>query len=139
MYEKLQHDHIELLALSAELRAELATDTPVESASLWRSRWRLTRLVTQHLAIEDAQVYRKLVRDARPAAVALSRRHESELSQLLAAFNTHVTRWPAEAVREDWPGFRSATFALLDALEARIACEENELYPLLKREDKRAA
>lgn len=139
MYEKLQHDHIELLALSAQIKAELAVDTPVDSASLWRSRWKMTRLVAQHLAVEDIQVYRKLARDPRPAAIALSRRYEQELGQLLAAFNAHVAHWSAEAVQEDWPGFRKATFALLEALETRIACEENELYPLLKSVDKHAA
>lgn len=139
MYEKLRNDHRELLDTSAEIRTRVAAGELNDPIGLSQCRWRLARTVTQHLAVEDVHVYRKLASDPRPAAVAISARYERELGQLLGAFNAHIAEWPADAVRRDWLGYRAAITELLDALEARIQCEEHELYPLLTGMDKHAA
>lgn len=139
MYDQLHRDHLEILEIVAEVRARTAEETLSDSTGLARCRWRLARTVTQHLALEDVQVYPLLFTDPRPEATALAARFERELCHLLSAFNTHTAEWTSDAVRRDWQGYRAAINELLDALETRIRLEESELYPLFSEESLRAA
>lgn len=139
MYDSLRQDHVDLLEVAREIRSRIAHDTLIDSVGLAQCRWRLARTVTQHLAMEDVHLYARLANDPRPEAVAISARFERELKPLLGAFNAHIVEWTADAVRKDWDGYRVNMAGLLDALEARIECEEAELYPLLAAVARHAA
>lgn len=140
MYSKLQQEHRILRGITGELRSRISEDRCSDPAGLAQCRWKLARMVTAHLAQEDAHVYGPLAHDPRPEAVAISRRFRQELGLLLGQFSAHIGKWSAEAVIADWPGYCREAMALLEALDTRIECEDEELYPLLIRiRDARAA
>lgn len=131
VFEQLRRDHVELSGISRALRAILAAPQLGDPAGLARLRLRLTRIITRHLAIEDAHVYVPLALDPRPAAQAIAHRFQTELRFLHSDFEAHLLRWTADALDQDWPGYRRSATQLLDALDARIRCEEEEVYPLV--------
>lgn len=117
-----QHDALRELA--RRYREELAREAP-DLVALADCRWRLLRLVTGHLAYEDAHLRPLLART--PQAVVHARM-ANELGQLFARFQNHVREWTAPQMAADWIGFRAQAGALLDALAMRMDHEERELY-----------
>lgn len=139
MYEQLQDDHQALGRIAEDLRARTAQPRLTDPAGLGRCRWQLARTLTRHLALEDTHVYARLDADPRPGVAAVSRRYKRELGALRATFDAHMIEWTGVAVARDWEGYRRAVHALLTALEARIRCEDDELYPLIAPKAVRAA
>jgi len=131
MLDELRRDHVELSVISGELRAIIGTPGLGDADRLARLRGRLTRIITGHLAVEDVHVYALLLADPRPEVQVIAQRFKDELRLLHGAFEAHVLRWTADALADDWPGYTTAVSTLLDAIDARIRCEEEELYPLL--------
>lgn len=134
MYSKLQQDHRILRGITGELRNWIGEERCSDPAGLAQCRWKLARMVTAHLALEDAHVYGPLANDHRPEAVAILRRFRQDLGLLLGQFSAHIGTWSAEAVMADWQGYCREAGALLAALDRRIDCEDDELYPLLIRD-----
>lgn len=131
MYDQLRHDHADLVKMARDLRRRIAVPALTDAGGLGSARWQLARTLTRHLAVEDAHVYTRLDKDPRPGVAAISRRYKRELGYLRDQFSTHMVRWTGDAIAQDWPGYCAALGTLLDALEARIRCEETELYPLI--------
>lgn len=131
MYDQLRADHHELSAIALELRKRTTRPELDDPGGLGRCRWHLARTLTRHLALEDTHVYARLAQDRRPGAAAISRRYERELGALRTCFIAHMEDWTGDAIARDWPGYCRAVHAVLDALETRIRCEEDELYPLI--------
>lgn len=129
--QQLKDEHVELRRIADELGSLVSPATPCDPGALARCRWKLARLVTRHLALEDRQIYSAPHDPGSPlAAVATSLK--DELGGLYAAFHQHITTWSGDAVAADWPMFRAETRTLLEALHARINREERELYPLVE-------
>ena len=127
----LKDEHVALARVADELGRLIAGDAPSDPAALAACRWKLARLVTQHLANEDRQIYSRLY-DPTSRLGSSVKRLADELGGLYASFQQHITRWTGEAVRADWHGYRGETRALIRALHDRIDREERELYPLVE-------
>jgi len=85
-----------------------------------------------HLAIEDNSLYprAKSHSDARLRDVAA--RFETEMGGLSQRFDAYRKAWPGPlAIARDPAAFVADTRAVLDALKARVAREESQLYDLI--------
>lgn len=85
-----------------------------------------------HLAIEDNSLYprAKALADARLREVAC--RFEAEMGGLSQRFDAYRKAWPGPlAIARDPAAFTIETRAVLDALRARVAREESQLYDLI--------
>ncbi|NNM77400.1 hemerythrin domain-containing protein [Sphingomonas sp. ID1715] len=121
--------HQELRDVAQKYRHALAQARP-EPQALADCRWRLMRLITGHIAYENAHLYPALP-ECGARAEALGKEMAAELGQLTAQLHAHVREWTAERIAADWSGYRAAAEALIVALTKRIDREEQELYPLL--------
>lgn len=139
MYDQLRNDHLELTRIAGELLKRTSTPALTDPGGLGSCRWQLARTLTRHLALEDAHVYSRLDRDPRPGVAAVARRYKAELCRLSDQFNEHMADWTGDAIANDWPGYCRAVRTLLTALEARVKCEDKELYPLLAEMRRSAA
>ncbi len=131
MLDRLRSDHARLKEVSTELLALVETDAPCDPATLADCRWRLARLLLQHLPVEDRHVYRPLEQDVRPEVALTAKRFRLELEASYARFQDHADRWTGDAIVSDWPGYRSTVRQLVQSLHARIEREEATLYPLV--------
>lgn len=119
-----QHD--ELRALADEYEREL--DKPeADLAALSGCRWKLARLVSNHLAYERMYLYGALRERGDRAGAKLG----DELTGLGDRLSAHVRDWTPEAITSDWAGYGRASKALMKVLRAQMENEEAELYPLL--------
>lgn len=87
-----------------------------------------------HLAFEDKALYPPLLGNADPAVQSLTRRYMDEMGGLKEALAAHLKRWLTLQKVQDEPGtFQDETRSLLQALERRLAAEDQEFYPALER------
>ena len=139
MYEQLRRDHRDLAVMASDLLRRTSSAQLADPGGLGSCRWQMARTLTRHLAMEDAHVYARLDRDPRPGVAAISRRYRQELGALRDQFQAHMTQWTGDAIARDWDGYCRAVRVLVTALEARIKCEDDELYPLIAPADRAAA
>lgn len=124
--------HKDLAALVLQL-GKLVDDAGALAAKAGEARSILAKLagtLRVHLAMEDKNLYPRLVAHKNPALAEKARRFQTEMAPLGKAFFDYVARWPHErAVAADPAGFAAATRQVLRALTARIAAEDHDLYP----------
>lgn len=139
MYDQLRRDHRDLAALASDLLRRTSSAQLADPGGLGSCRWQMARTLTRHLAMEDAHVYARLDGDPRPGVAAISRRYRKELGALRDQFQAHMAEWTGDAIARDWAGYCKAVRVLTAALDARIKCEEDELYPLIAPAERAAA
>lgn len=135
--EKLKNEHAELRRVADELNRLVAGMTPCDPGALARCRWQLARLVIQHLAGEDREIYSRPHDPASPLGITASRLKD-ELGGLYSTFHLHIATWSGEAAIRDWKAYRAETRSLLKTLADRIDREERDLYPLVEAGESRA-
>ncbi|KQM97792.1 hypothetical protein ASE85_12935 [Sphingobium sp. Leaf26] len=131
-HKQLTDEHEELAVIALELRRLMGKQEP-DIEAVTRERWRLGYRLAIHLAREDKHVYPELKRhtDARIATLATA--YEAEMGSLDQQYRDYMARWNSGGITTHWQGFCTETLAIIDALENRIAREEQELYPMLGR------
>lgn len=127
---ELRADHGRILDLAGDLRA--AVETEGSNRPVATLRWRLARALMTHLALEDRFFYPALARGGDDRTARLGSQFQDEMGDLAAAFAAYLARWSENRVAANWPTFREETLSVLDALERRIARENEALYPLLE-------
>jgi Hemerythrin HHE cation binding domain len=121
----LSEEHRELDALAKRILVEIAGDGPsVELSSL---RWRLNRVLTKHLALEDQLLYPIL--RANPVTASLAEQVLTEVGGTAATYTAYHAAWPIERIQEDWEAFRVATRDVMTLVRRRILREERDLFP----------
>jgi|UPI00068B73DA hypothetical protein len=121
----LTDEHRELDALAKRILAEVGGDGPsVELSSL---RWRLNRVLTKHLAMEDQLLYPIL--RANPATASLAEQVLAEVGGTASTYAAYHAAWPIERIQQDWEAFRAATRDVMTLLRRRILREERDLFP----------
>jgi hemerythrin-like domain-containing protein len=125
---RIQHD--ELLALAAELSAQLDLQRLSDDERACREVLRkLLGKLNVHLALEDKILYPKLFGHARKDIVQLARRFTDEMGSLGAEVKEFAERWEAERSIQGRPAaFVEECRGLLAALGRRIQRENAELY-----------
>jgi hypothetical protein len=124
-----QHD--ELGRLVGALAAILETGTP---ADLRTALARLAGVLKVHLAMEDKNMYPRLLEHADPGVRSLATEYRRTMSDLAPAFTSYYDRWSETAIERDRRGFAEATKGIAAALAARISLENDNLYAMVDRE-----
>ena len=130
--KQLSDDHTELGAIARKLREQVEKREP-EFEAMTRERWRLGYRLAIHLATEDKHVYPALKQHADPKIAALATAYESEMGGLDQRYRDYLAKWNAVEILAHWEDFCAETLTILEALDNRIAREEQELYPMLGR------
>lgn len=132
MLEKLMSDHDEIEVISDELLARVRMAVLDDPSGLSKCRWRLQRVLSRHLALEDKHVYARLDQFRCPRIDSLSRRVVAELVTLVDDYAGHGKRWTMDAVARDWSGYCKAVEDLVVRLRRRSAWENGTLYPAIR-------
>lgn len=136
-HKQLTDEHAELATIARELRRLVRKQEP-DIEALTRERWRLGYRLAVHLAREDRHVYPSLKRHTDAQIAARATAYEAEMGNLDQQYRDYMARWDSVGITARWEGFCGETLGILDALEHRVAREEQDLYPLLARGGKAA-
>ena len=131
-------EHRELEEQAARLQRIVALEV-ADPAAVAAARWRMAQLLFDHCANEDRLVYDRLLASGDANATVLAWSFRREHGALSPAFNQYIAEWPVARVAREWQSFQQATREVLEALAARIACEEVSLYPEAQRVSVRRA
>lgn len=131
--ESYRQHHHELRAIAARI------ETMLDPAAIQNDPPAIANVVRQlfgkfsvHLAIEDNSLYPRIKThpDARVRETAT--RFETEMGGLSQRFDAYRKAWPGPlAIARDPAAFVKETREVLDALKARVAREETQLYDLI--------
>ncbi|MDB5679681.1 hypothetical protein [Sphingomonas bacterium] len=112
------------------LEAALRKDAP-DLPDLGKRRSQLARLAGQRLRFLTGRLVPVL--DAGPTAahVAAARALEERLRALFGESTRHIGDWSSARISSDWPGYVAATRGMIARVEAFLAAERREVYPLL--------
>lgn len=125
-------EHRELEEQAARLQ-RIVTLEVADPAAVAAARWRMAQLLFDHCANEDRLVYDRLLASGDANATALAWSFRREHGALSPTFNQYIAEWPVARVAREWRAFQQATREVLQALAARIACEEVSLYTEAQR------
>lgn len=87
-----------------------------------------------HLAIEDANLYPRMMAHADPRLKHTAARFQNEMGSLKTRFDDYRGRWPGpHAISRAPQAFVAETHEIVTALKRRIEREDAELYDLYDR------
>ena len=135
----LRNDHAELFRHIGQLRLIISRSTAPTSIEMFQFRQGFTKMMLAHLTTEDWVLYPAMLRSIDFEVVATAKRFMDEMGGLREAYKSWLTRWPTDAIGEQWAAFVVETNSLLDALSNRIQRENYELYPLVDGDVAQAA
>lgn len=123
---RAQHDALSAIALDL-LEQVSGSEQPRPVGAL---RWKLARALIAHLAVEDGYLYPDMLSAADMEARSVAQAFQCEMGDLAGRFTDYMACWTDERVAREWAVFRAETKAMMGALAARIARENERLYPL---------
>ncbi|HKU38461.1 MAG TPA: hemerythrin domain-containing protein [Polyangiales bacterium] len=131
--EVFRDAHREILQVIATMSTQLDPSKLARDASEARATLNmLAGKLTVHLAMEDKALYPRLAGHTSPDVRKLAGRFADEMGGILFAFKEYLAHWPTpESVQADGARFKLETEQIFAALRARIAKEDNELFPKL--------
>src|ERR1700754_219972 len=80
-----------------------------DPASVAMLRWRMARMLSEHCAREDREVYQRLVASGDASATVVAWRYRQEHGRLVPDFSRYIAAWPIEGIAREWPRFSAAT------------------------------
>ena len=132
--DRLLQEHHKLRDLGAKLADVVGVTQPCDLDELGCRRWDLARMVHQHLAYEEKQLCPRLENDPRPEVRTLAATHKMGIENLHNTYKVHIERWTNEEILSRWLEYQVAVLALVARMNARLDCEERQLFPALPRE-----
>ncbi|MES2289621.1 MAG: hemerythrin domain-containing protein [Pseudomonadota bacterium] len=127
-FEQLIGEHEAIGAAAKSFERILASPKPNVIAAL-AARARLSALLKEHLAHEDAQVYPRLIAVAHGPTADIARRFATQYESMVADWLAYMNRWTGDAMAADWRRFRNETAVVFTVLRERIEAENAILYP----------
>ncbi len=127
-FEQLISEHEAISVAAKTFERILASPRPNVIAAL-AARARLSALLKEHLAHEDAHVYPRLIAVAHGPTADIARRFAAQYESMVADWIGYMNRWTGDAMAADWRGFRSETAVVLAVLRKRVEAENAILYP----------
>jgi hypothetical protein len=112
------------------LETALRGDAP-DLSELGKRRSHLARLAGQRLRFLTGRLVPMLDSGPSPTHPAAARALEERLRALFAESTRHIGDWGSARIRADWPGYIAATRTMIAGVEAFLAAERREVYPLL--------
>lgn len=130
MLERLLHDHAIMREKGEALLGLCDRSDPPPADLLADARWQLSSFIMRHLALEDRQLYSKLLNDDRSHVREIGRRFQADLAALFDGFAEGAVHWTPERIAADWENFRSSARQRVHGMLTRLDREEAELFPL---------
>jgi len=131
--ERLRAEHAALVTLSGFLMVMVMAPQRPRATELASVRGMLRDTLVRHLKCEDWALYPRLRAAGDHRLKQLAQEFVDEMGHLAGDFMSYDTRWTAEAVEADWPGFCEETTGILDAMAMRMEREDRDLYPAAER------
>lgn len=131
LISRLLNEHAKLRLLGADLVALIATAEPCDLNQLASGRWNMARMVHLHLAYEERHLFCRLESDSRAEVRAARAKAQRGVEQLHISYKSHVERWTADEMVNQWPAFGAAVNLLVARMIAMINREEVDLFPLI--------
>lgn len=131
MSDKLRQAHARLHQCILEME-RLTSRNVAEQVEIAAARYRISRASMSRRAAftEICQVLRASLADADRAALFTVIENDRSNSKSSA---DHVTRWSADRIRADWPGYCRASKAIRREMLKQVALEVQLLLPMLQR------
>lgn len=134
MFEHLIAEHDELRAILDRMPALLENSDERNEESVRQCRWEMSRLLFQHLAREEREVYTPLDQADDQALQHLADEFRSDLKAIHEAFQAHMKKWSTLSIVGQWDRYRSDVITLNNRLKDRFDREERLLFPRIKPE-----
>lgn len=127
----LLDEHARIREMADSLETIIHGRRPEDATAFWRLRWSLLSLILQNLRHEQTHVIDVLRGDPRPGVAAIAERFEADLADFSKRYLDHIIRWDSDEGMVEWTRYGDQAQPLLEVLRARMAREEQELFPLL--------
>ncbi|MDQ6931339.1 MAG: hemerythrin domain-containing protein [Candidatus Eremiobacteraeota bacterium] len=108
----------------------LPRSTPFNSGDVVGLLGRLGHLLTTHLKLEDDRLYPALEKSSDRDVRETAHRYRAEMGDLREKFGTFLKTWTAPAISADQQAFMAQWSDLRNALEVRMAKEDDGLYAI---------
>ncbi len=131
MLTRLLREHDKLRTIGADLAVLVSSSEPCDLDELVQKRCEMTRMVHQHLAYEERQLFRRLRNDPDPASRRAVDDCATGIEQLHVAYKAHVAMWTVKEIAARWPDFQKAVKMLIIGMRMKLDREERELFPLV--------
>lgn len=131
---KAQHGRIIRLAsaLSGTAAALKTSEDAIRARDLMGA---LNTALTEHLAIEDGELYPVLMRSHDLSVRDLAQHYVEDMGALSGVWAHYFEEWSQARILTDRDRFASVTKGLIGALAHRVAREEDTLYPTMEAAD----
>jgi hypothetical protein len=137
LLNELRSAHRRLIAEMAAMD-QLTNEEAADVASCATARWRLGQASLQRRLIA-ARICDYFLHRLDPARCDQLKQLICADQALLRESSSHLGRWSAGALQEDWAGFGADSRELHRRKHAHVAMEQKLLYPLLQDAAKTAA
>ena len=115
------------------LRRHLLNHAPQFARDIAQELGALSRLVTQHLAVEDRILYPTLAQSGNQGVAAMSARYQQEMQGIAFKFINFARQWSDAAhLAKEPEGFRAEANTVLRGVYERIQRENREFYPAIE-------
>lgn len=131
---KTQHGRIIRLASALGGTAAImkTSDDAIRAREVMRA---LNTALTEHLAIEDGELYPVLMRSQDHSVRDLAQHYVEDMGALSGVWAHYFEEWSQARILRDRERFASVTRGLIGALAHRVAREEDTLYPTMEAAD----
>lgn len=134
MFGRRIAEHNELRGILDRMPALLENGDERSEESIRQCRWEMSRLLFQHLARKEREVYTPLDPVDDPALQRLANEFRSDLEAIHQAFQAHMKKWSTLSIVGQWYCHRNDVIALNGRLLDRFDREERFLFPRIKPE-----
>lgn len=128
-FARLLSEHTVIICRVAELRQAVRRGSD-GSDDARHAIAALSTLLREHFAGEDRVVYRRLLKCRDSGIVEGAQAARRNFATLARDWHRYADQWTDAAIKADPAAFAAITEALLDRLDARVAFEDQTLYPL---------
>lgn len=131
--DRFKHHHVQILDGIDRLRALSRQGIAARAVDIAAELKGLSRLVIQHLAVEDRILYPSLEQGDDPRMARMGRAYREDMKGIAAGFIGFSRRWAdALAVRRNPEAFRTEANEVLQRVHARMVRENHEFYPAIE-------
>jgi Hemerythrin HHE cation binding domain len=128
------NDHIEIIKILDRMPRLLDDNDPTNEDAIRNCRWELSRVLFQHIAREERELYSLLDSVEDKAMRDLAERFRADLEELHGAFKAHMHKWATHSISGDRDRYRADVVAISDRLRDRFHREEAMLFPAVRPE-----
>ena len=132
--DRYKRTHVEILGQIDQLRALIQSGIGEQADAIAGHITLIASGIKFHLAAEDSVLYPALLAAGDARTGEMSRRYQSEMTGIAAAFGEFVGRWRVGSrIAADPEVFRREANDVFRALFERLQREDRELYPAAEK------